>query len=110
MASLALLFALHAYRPAPFLIMDEVDAALDSVNVAKLAAFVKRRASSLQIVAVSLKDQFYNRRPTLLVGVAKDAQRRPACRSRWTWVRTPRSEGATRAPPPSKLSLLPPRG
>ena len=72
MASLALLFALRL-PPAPFLIMDEVDAALDSVNVAKLAAFVKRRASSLQIVAVSLKDQFYTRR-TLLVGVAKDAR------------------------------------
>ena len=42
--------------------------------MAKLAAFVKRRASSLQIVAVSLKDQFYTEADAL-VGVAKDAQR-----------------------------------
>ena len=46
----------------------------DSVNVAKLAAFVKRRASSLQIVAVSLKDSS-TPEATSLVGVAKDAQR-----------------------------------
>lgn len=74
LASLALLFALHAYRPAPFLVMDEVDAALDSVNVAKLAAFVKRRARTLQIVAVSLKDQFYTEADAL-IGVAKDSAR-----------------------------------
>jgi structural maintenance of chromosome 1 len=29
-ASLALLFAIHSYRPAPFFVMDEVDAALDN--------------------------------------------------------------------------------
>ena len=29
-AALALLFAIHSYRPAPFFVMDEVDAALDN--------------------------------------------------------------------------------
>lgn len=29
-ASLALLFAIHSYHPAPFFVMDEVDAALDN--------------------------------------------------------------------------------
>ncbi|KAH8047668.1 hypothetical protein JL722_12929 [Aureococcus anophagefferens] len=63
LASLALLFAVHGYHPAPFrapfMIMDEVDAALDNVNVAKLANFIKHQAKGLQIIAVSLKDQFY---------------------------------------------------
>lgn len=36
MAALALLFAMHYYRPAPFLVMDEIDAALDPVNVHKV--------------------------------------------------------------------------
>jgi structural maintenance of chromosome 1 len=35
-ASLALLFAIHSFRPAPFFVMDEVDAALDNVNVKKV--------------------------------------------------------------------------
>ena len=74
LASLALLFAVHGYHPAPFMIMDEVDAALDNVNVAKLANFIKHQARGLQIIAVSLKDQFYTEADAL-VGVAKDAQR-----------------------------------
>jgi structural maintenance of chromosome 1 len=36
MAALALLFAIHSYRQAPFFVLDEVDAALDNVNVQKV--------------------------------------------------------------------------
>ena len=53
------------------MIMDEVDAALDTVNVAKLANFVKHQAHGLQIIAISLKDQFYTEADAL-VGIAKD--------------------------------------
>ncbi|KAJ1481285.1 P-loop containing nucleoside triphosphate hydrolase protein [Baffinella frigidus] len=35
-AALALLFAINSYFPAPFIVLDEVDAALDSRNVAKV--------------------------------------------------------------------------
>ena len=35
-AALALLFAVHSFRPAPFFVLDEVDAALDNINVKKL--------------------------------------------------------------------------
>lgn len=40
-AALALLFAIHSYRPAPFFVMDEVDAALDNVNVRKVCNYIK---------------------------------------------------------------------
>jgi structural maintenance of chromosome 1 len=38
MAALALLFSIHSYRQAPFFVLDEVDAALDNVNVKKVRA------------------------------------------------------------------------
>ncbi|XP_031207586.1 structural maintenance of chromosomes protein 1B isoform X2 [Mastomys coucha] len=34
-AALALLFAVHSFRPAPFFVLDEVDAALDNTNIGK---------------------------------------------------------------------------
>ncbi|MED6186217.1 hypothetical protein PIB30_064726 [Stylosanthes scabra] len=39
-AALALLFSFHSYKPSPFFILDEVDAALDNLNVAKVAKFI----------------------------------------------------------------------
>ena len=47
-AALALLFAIHSFRPAPFFVMDEVDAALDNVNVKKV-----RRAPCVVLLALS---------------------------------------------------------
>lgn len=46
MAALALLFAIHSYQPSPFFVLDEVDAALDNANVAKLVNYVKQHCVS----------------------------------------------------------------
>lgn len=35
-AALALLFAIHSYTPAPFFVLDEIDAALDNTNIGKV--------------------------------------------------------------------------
>lgn len=40
-ASLVLLFALHSFRPAPFFVLDEVDAALDAKNVFRIANYIR---------------------------------------------------------------------
>ncbi len=46
LAALALLFAIHSYRPSPFFVLDEVDAALDATNVARVAHFIRSRTRS----------------------------------------------------------------
>ncbi|KAJ1964232.1 Structural maintenance of chromosomes protein 1 [Dipsacomyces acuminosporus] len=43
-AALALLFSMQTYRPAPFFVLDEVDAALDLANVTKLANYLREHA------------------------------------------------------------------
>lgn len=41
LSSLALVFALHYYKPSPLYIMDEIDAALDFKNVSIVANYIK---------------------------------------------------------------------
>lgn len=70
-AALALLFAIHDFRPSPFFVLDEVDAALDSLNVGKVSSYVKSRAPDLQTIVISLKDSFYERADAL-IGIYRD--------------------------------------
>lgn len=66
-AALALLFAIHSYRPAPFFVLDEVDAALDANNVARVASYIRSRASpEFQFIVISLKAMLYERSEALL--------------------------------------------
>lgn len=41
LSSLSLIFALHHYKPTPFYIMDEIDAALDYRNVAIAGHYIR---------------------------------------------------------------------
>ncbi|KAF9233408.1 hypothetical protein BU15DRAFT_90371 [Melanogaster broomeanus] len=78
-AALALLFAIHSpshfrgsYQPAPFFVLDEVDAALDNTNVAKIANYIRSQASdSFQFIVISLKGSLYERGHSL-VGIYRD--------------------------------------
>ncbi|KAM3842538.1 structural maintenance of chromosomes protein 1B-like [Diretmus argenteus] len=65
-AALALIFAIHSYRPAPFFVLDEVDAALDNTNIGKVTSFIKEESSNMQIIVISLKEEFYSRADALL--------------------------------------------
>ena len=76
-AAVALLFSIHSYRSSPFFVLDEVDAALDKVNVEKLAKFMAARShgkdgkEGTQSIVISLKDYFYDKADAL-VGVTRD--------------------------------------
>ncbi|ERL94587.1 hypothetical protein D910_11864 [Dendroctonus ponderosae] len=65
-AALALLFAVHSYQPAPFFVLDEVDAALDNTNIGKVAKFICEKTESLQIIVISLKEEFYSHADALI--------------------------------------------
>ncbi|KAL1497486.1 hypothetical protein ABEB36_008443 [Hypothenemus hampei] len=65
-AALALLFAIHSYQPAPFFVLDEVDAALDNTNIGKVAKFISEKKESLQIIVISLKEEFYSHADALI--------------------------------------------
>ena len=92
-AALALLFAIHrcvrsqpnpkkvitvtefrtfSYQPSPFFVLDEVDAALDNTNVAKVANYIRAHASdTFQFIVISLKGSLYERGHSL-VGIHRD--------------------------------------
>ncbi|KAH0579770.1 hypothetical protein H2248_002607 [Termitomyces sp. 'cryptogamus'] len=73
-AALALLFAIHSYQPAPFFVLDEVDAALDNTNVAKIANYIRAHASDVfQFIVISLKGSLYERGNSL-VGIYRDQE------------------------------------
>jgi structural maintenance of chromosome 1 len=54
--------------------MDEVDAALDNVNVKKVCNYIKQRSKDFQVVAISLKDIFYEQADSL-VGICRDVKK-----------------------------------
>lgn len=63
-----------SYQPAPFFVLDEVDAALDNTNVAKIAMYIRSRASGeFQFIVISLKNSLYERGHSL-VGIYRDQE------------------------------------
>lgn len=53
MSAVALIFAILLYKPSPFLILDEVDAALDDTNVSLFKNLLKEISKNSQIIFVT---------------------------------------------------------
>jgi chromosome segregation protein len=53
LTSLSFLFALFRYRPSPFCFLDEVDAALDDVNLARFLDLLKKIKHQTQFVLIT---------------------------------------------------------
>lgn len=70
LSSLALIFALHHYKPTPLYVMDEIDAALDFKNVSIVANYIKERTKNAQFVIISLRNNMFELADRL-VGIYK---------------------------------------
>ncbi len=56
LTALAFLFSIQEHEPAPFYIMDEVDAALDKQNSEKLAKLIRDYCNNAQYIVISHND------------------------------------------------------
>lgn len=70
LSSLALVFALHHYKPTPLYVMDEIDAALDFRNVSIVATYIKERTKHGQFIVISLRNNMFEL-ARQLVGIYK---------------------------------------
>lgn len=86
LSSLALVFALHHFKPTPLYVMDEIDAALDFRNVSLpvsqkrgasltnqvsiVANYIKERTKNAQFIVISLRNNMFEL-AARLVGVYK---------------------------------------
>lgn len=59
LSSLALVFALHVFKPTPLYFMDEIDAALDFRNVSIVANYIKDRTKNAQFIIISLRNNMF---------------------------------------------------
>jgi chromosome segregation protein len=70
LVALMFIFALQFFKPAPFYILDEVDAALDKPNSRNLADLISRMTGDSQFIVVSHNDTVMSSADSV-IGVAK---------------------------------------
>lgn len=58
--ALALIFAIQRYKPYPFYIFDEIDAALDKRNSDRLSELIKKNIKTSQYIIISHNDYVIN--------------------------------------------------
>lgn len=72
LAALALVLALFQYKPSPFCILDEVDAALDDTNVSRFNQVLREISRSVQFILITHNKQTMEIADTLF-GVTMDS-------------------------------------
>ena len=60
LSAIALLFAILKVRSAPFVILDEVEAALDEANVIRYAQFLKNYLFKLNLLLLHIEKELWN--------------------------------------------------
>jgi len=71
LTALALIFAIQEFQPAPFYVMDEVEATLDKKNSEQLAKLIREYSEKAQYIVISHNDAIISEADTLF-GVSMD--------------------------------------
>ncbi len=100
LTALSLLMAIFMYQPAPFCVLDEVDAPLDETNVGRLAEMLRSMAADTQFVMVTHSKRMMTA-ADMIYGVT---MQEPGV-SKLVSVRLTGSDGATRRPAQRALAL-----
>ncbi|MEM4257061.1 MAG: AAA family ATPase [Candidatus Diapherotrites archaeon] len=69
LTALAFIFSIQSFMPAPFYILDEVDAALDKANSLKVGSMIKEQSRQSQFIVISHNDSVINKADQI-IGVA----------------------------------------
>ncbi|MBN1785987.1 MAG: chromosome segregation protein SMC [Candidatus Methanofastidiosa archaeon] len=56
LTALAFVFAIQKFKPAPFYILDEIDAHLDDDNVRRVSVLIKKSSDSSQFIVITHRD------------------------------------------------------
>jgi chromosome segregation protein len=65
LTTIAFIFAIHSYKPSPFYIFDEIDAALDKENSAHLGKLLTELSSTSQFIVISHNDNITSEAATM---------------------------------------------
>ena len=55
LVAIAIYFAILAVRPPPFIVLDEIETALDDANVLRFSSYMRRMSNSTQMIVISHK-------------------------------------------------------
>ncbi|XP_063061725.1 structural maintenance of chromosomes protein 4 [Engraulis encrasicolus] len=78
LSSLALVFALHHFKPTPLYFMDEIDAALDFKNVSIVACYIYEQTKNAQFIIISLRNNMFEIADRL-IGIYKTHNTTKSC-------------------------------
>ena len=53
LTAVALIFAILQYKPAPFYLLDEIESALDDINLSRFTAYLKKASQNAQFVLIT---------------------------------------------------------
>jgi len=78
MTAIALLFALQSVRPSPFCILDEIEAALDDVNIVRFADYLRQLAGTMPFILITHRRETMEHSDSLYgITLSKDGSSQP---------------------------------
>lgn len=78
MTAIALLFALQSVRPSPFSILDEIEAALDDINILRFTDYLRQLAGEMQFILITHRRETMENADSLYgITLAQDGSSQP---------------------------------